>query len=82
MPCRVPTIARIGPYRISYLADERHEPPHVHVERVRAHAKFWLGTAELVCSVGFAAHEVVRIKELVIDHQLEFLDEWHAFFDD
>ena len=38
----MPTVDRIGPYRFFFFANEGNEPPHVHVQRGRALAKFWL----------------------------------------
>ncbi len=37
----MPTVLTEGPYRFFYAGD-REEPPHVHVERDRQTAKFWL----------------------------------------
>jgi len=38
----MPTVMHIGPYRFFFYAGDRDEPPHVHVERDRSNAKFWL----------------------------------------
>ena len=38
----MPTILRDGPYRCFFYSGEGREPPHVHVERDDAVAKFWL----------------------------------------
>jgi len=40
----VPTILRDGPYRFFFFSNEGFEPPHVHVQRDRAIAKFWLSS--------------------------------------
>jgi hypothetical protein len=46
-----PTIRRIGPYRFFFFANESGEPAHVHVQRERMLAKFWLEPIELARSV-------------------------------
>jgi hypothetical protein len=38
----MPTVLWIGSYRFHFYANDRREPPHVHVERGDATAKFWL----------------------------------------
>ncbi|KAB2961114.1 MAG: DUF4160 domain-containing protein [Candidatus Methylomirabilis oxygeniifera] len=38
----MPTILRSGPYRFYFYSNERAEPPHIHVQRERFFAKFWL----------------------------------------
>jgi hypothetical protein len=38
-----PTILRSGPYRLFFFSNEGEEPPHIHVQRERMLAKFWLG---------------------------------------
>ncbi|MCK6486466.1 MAG: DUF4160 domain-containing protein [Phycisphaerae bacterium] len=54
----MPTIARIGPYRIYFYSHDRREPPHVHVDRDAYTAKFWLTPVELAwCNIGFRPKE-------------------------
>lgn len=43
----MPTVLRSGPYRFFFYAGDRDEPPHVHVERGEAIAKFWLSPVKL-----------------------------------
>jgi hypothetical protein len=38
----MPTALRLGPYRFFFYAGDADEPPHVHVERDKDKAKFWL----------------------------------------
>lgn len=60
----MPTIESIGPYRFFFFAADRHEPPHVHVERDQHVAKFWLDPVRLAASGGFNAKELGRIQNL------------------
>jgi hypothetical protein len=59
---------------------EGSEPPHVHVEHGDAVAKFWLDPVQLVESRGFRAHELNRLRALVIQHRVDFKEAWNAYF--
>jgi hypothetical protein len=76
----MPTIARLGPYRIFFFSNESGEPPHVHIQRERALAKFWLGPVALADASGFAARELRELARLVEDHGEEWLRAWHEYF--
>src|SRR5262249_7979707 len=76
----VPTVLRIGPYRLFFYSSDRIEPPHVHAERDDNVAKFWLNPVRLHHAVGFRAAELRRIQRIVEDHQAELLEAWHEFF--
>ncbi|HFE67418.1 MAG TPA: DUF4160 domain-containing protein [Chloroflexi bacterium] len=78
----MPTIKRIGPYRIFFFAGDRSEPPHVHVERDRKAAKFWLNPVRLQSSGRFRPQEIRRIQRIVEDYEQEFLETWHEYFSD
>ena len=76
----MPTVLRSGPYRLFFYAGDRDEPPHVHVERDDCEAKFWLDPVRIARSQGFAAKEINRIVELVVENQQLLLDGWNEFF--
>lgn len=76
----MPTIGRIGPYRFFFYANESKEPPHVHVQRDRALAKFWLRPVAPASSTNFPAREMMRILKIVQDNSGKFLESWHGFF--
>jgi hypothetical protein len=76
----MPTVLRNGPYRLFFFSGDREEPPHVHVERDRNRAKFWLDPVRLQESGGFGRPESRRIEELVTEHQVLLLRSWHEFF--
>jgi hypothetical protein len=61
----VPTVLQIGPFRFFFYSADGREPPHVHVERDAAVAKFWLAPVRLARSGGFRPHELGSIEELV-----------------
>lgn len=60
----------------------RHEPPHVHIERDRELAKFWLDPVRLQSNRGFSRVEIGRIQNLVEANQTQLLAGWNEFFDD
>lgn len=65
----MPTVLRIGPYRFHFYADERGEPPHIHVACANGACKFWLRPVLLARNFGLPAHEVRQIERLVFEHQ-------------
>ena len=56
------TVLREGPYRFFFYASDREEPPHVHVERDRQTAKFWLQPVRLQRSGGLRPSEIRRVR--------------------
>ena len=75
-----PTIRRIGPYRFFFFSNEGTENPHVHVQRDRQLAKFWLSPVALAGSTGFAAQDLTRVQLLVEENRESFLEAWHEYF--
>lgn len=75
-----PTVRRIGPYRFFFYASDLGEPSHIHVDRDRAVAKFWLDPVNLDRSWGFSASELRKVEELVDANATEFVEAWHEFF--
>jgi len=78
----MPTIARIGPYRLYFVSHDMGEPPHVHVDREALSAKLWLEPVALARNLGFGAKELRAIERIVIEHQQEFLRAWNEYFSD
>jgi len=76
----MPTVLRIGPYRFFFYAGDRDEPPHVHVERDKHLAKFWLNPVILHTSRGFGVTETNYIKKLVEGNREVLLGNWNEFF--
>ena len=67
--------------RFFFYGNEGVEPAHIHVQRDRRLAKFWLGPVTLARSKGFAAHELMRVEALVVENRERFLEAWREFFD-
>jgi hypothetical protein len=76
----VPSVKRIGPYRLYFYSEEGDEPPHVHIQRERATAKFWLQPVRLARSRRFADHELLKIEKLVEENEEEIWETWHEHF--
>ncbi|CBL43896.1 conserved hypothetical protein [gamma proteobacterium HdN1] len=76
----MPTVLRIGGYRFFFYSNENGEPCHIHVQRERMAAKFWLRPVSLASSTGFAAHELRKLISLVEEHKQTFEEAWDEFF--
>lgn len=60
-----------------FYSNEGQEPPHVHIEHDDCVAKFWLEPVSIATNINFKNHELNRLLHLVVDHQTEWLEEWH-----
>jgi hypothetical protein len=78
----MPTINRIDGFRFYFYSHEPNEPPHVHVDRGGATAKYWLVPVALPRSVGYKPHELTALFRLVRQNRDSFLEAWHAHFGD
>lgn len=76
----MPTVLRIGPYRFFFYSNENNEPAHIHVQRERALAKFWLKPVALASSAGFPAQELTKLSRLVQENAATFTEAWNEFF--
>jgi hypothetical protein len=76
----MPTALRLGPYRLFLDSAGGNEPPHIHVQRERMVAKFWLSPVTLSRAGGFNRHELNVIANLVEEHRKELLERWDEFF--
>ena len=78
----MPTVLNVGGYRFFFYSLEGDEPPHIHIERGGATAKFWLNTVRLAGSRAFRPHDLTRIRAMVIEHRAAFEEAWHEHFGD
>ena len=76
----MPTIARIGPYRVYFYSHDLNEPAHVHVDRDDNTAKFWLTPAALAYNIGFRAKELRDVQRMVNERAPEFVEAWNDYF--
>jgi hypothetical protein len=71
---KMPTVLRYGPYRFFFVALDRGEPAHIHVQRDKLIAKFWIDPIILQNSGGFTQNELSKIAK-VIDEKRHFFME-------
>ena len=71
---------RLGRFRFFFFSNEGSEPPHVHVQRDRSLAKFWLEPVVLASATGFRPAELRTIEKLVRGQAGSFLEAWHEYF--
>jgi hypothetical protein len=76
-----PTVLREDGFRFFFYSRETNEPPHVHVEKGDATAKFWLQPVELDRIQGFNPNERRRIVTIIEKRREQLLESWYEFFD-
>ena len=76
----MPTVLRIRGFRFFFFSLEGSEPPHIHVEHGDKLAKFWIAPVSLASSAGFRNHELTKLRAMVVEHRITFLEKWHEFF--
>ncbi len=76
----MPTALRTGPYRIYFYSYDCNEPRHMHVDRDRLSAKFWLDPDVLLMqNHGFNRSELRRIERVLRENIEELRNEWDDF---
>ena len=78
----MPTILRIGPYRLYFYSHEPNEPPHVHIDRDNSSVKFWLEPVSLGNNLGFSAKELRKIQSVVQENKQTLLEAWYGYLGD
>ena len=76
----MPTVLRHGPYPFYFYSNDGGEPAHVHVERDRHVAKFWLDPVRVQRSGGFSRPEILRLSRLVNDNRHQIMEAWDDYF--
>lgn len=76
----MPTILRVGPYRFFFYSGDRDEPKHIHAEREDNIAKFWIDPVRLQKSGGFSRSEIIRIMNIIDEHNEQIMEAWDEYF--
>ncbi len=76
----MPTILRVGQYRIFFYSDEGNEPTHAHIESAEKRAKFWLVPIELTWNDGYRSGELKEIEAILNEHLSTLVREWNDYF--
>lgn len=54
-------------------------PAHIHIQRERMLAKFWLRPVRLASSTRFAPKELRKLEHLVAENKESFLEAWNGY---
>lgn len=73
-----PQVYRERNYSFRMYFNEGHEPPHVHVVRGDAAAKFWLTPVAPVWNRGFHRGELRWILGQLTERRNFFMEQWNA----
>ncbi len=76
----MPTVLRYEAYRLYFFSHEPNEPPHVHIDRDRLSAKFWLSPVSLARNRGFNARDLRKIEVIVRENRQNLLEAWYGYF--
>ena len=76
----MPTVLRIGPYIFLFFSSDYGEPPHIHIQRDKDLAKFWLTPISCAYNKRFPDHELNKIEKMVIQNSQYLLEKWHEYF--
>ena len=76
----MPSVMRVGPYRLFFYSADVAEPAHIHVERDDLIAKFWLVPVRLASSGGYKRAELRDIERIVAGHRDRLVEAWHDHF--
>ncbi|MCP5106801.1 MAG: DUF4160 domain-containing protein [bacterium] len=76
----MPTVFRKGPYRFYFYSHEPNEPVHIHVDRDKLSAKFWLTPLELARNIGFPPKELRKIRDIISENEQKILEAWYGYF--
>jgi len=63
----MPVVFRLNGFKFFFYSNEGdpREPPHMHVTKGGAKAKFWLRPVALVSNIGFDARSLRELEEMV-----------------
>jgi hypothetical protein len=75
----VPTVLRIGQFRFHFFANEKGEPPHIHVDFDDGDAKFWLEPVSLARNKGVPVARLREIERLVRANRAFLKEKYNEF---
>jgi hypothetical protein len=77
----MPTVfENLNGFRFFFFSLDREEPIHIHIEKDRSYAKFWLDPVSLAKSRNFRSHELHQIRSLIEKNIKEIERRWHEHF--
>jgi hypothetical protein len=76
----MPTALRVGPYRFYFYSYDCAERRHMHVDRERRSAKFWIDPEVILAdNHGYSRKELREIERIARDHLEALRNEWDRF---
>jgi len=73
----MPTIRSVsGAYRFYFYSFDCDEPPHVHVQRDRRVAKFWLDPLTLASNRGFSDRDLAAARRIIFERRPQMMEAW------
>jgi len=78
----MPTVLRIGAYRLFFYSGDKDEAKHIHIEREDKIAKFWLEPVRMQNSGKFNRKEIKEIQSIILEYQFDLIEAWHEYFSD
>ncbi|MGE0045453.1 MAG: DUF4160 domain-containing protein [Hyphomonadaceae bacterium] len=76
----MPTVLRWNGHRFYFFSNEGNEPPHIHIDKGGASAKFWLSPVELARNIGYSERELNALRRKVEEEAASFEEAWRAYF--
>ena len=76
----MPTVLRLGSYRFFFYSNENGDPSHIHIQREKMLAKFWLKPVALASSTRFPPKTLRKLEQLVVENKETFLEAWNGYF--
>jgi hypothetical protein len=76
----VPTILIVGPYRFFFVSLDLGKPPHIHIQREKMVAKFWLEPVALERASVFKPQELNKLFKITQERHELLLEKWHEHF--
>lgn len=75
----MPTVKGVpGPFRLYFVSFDCNEPPHVHVQRDRSTAKFWLDPLSLAANHGLNPRDLSLARRVILEHRPRILEAWRG----
>ncbi len=76
----MPTVLRWNGYRFYFFSNEGVEPPHIHVDKAAASAKYWLEPVALARNIGYSAKALREIEAKISQERIAFVEAWRVYF--
>ena len=76
----MPTIMTVDGIRLYFYANEKGEPPHIHVEYQGLTAKIWITPVYLASSQGLKARDISKALKIVKQNEKVLREKWDEFF--